>query len=116
MPAVCVRLTHHMEQRTLARSKASGVNLHVPNYRTSLFALLLLALPVVAGCDSGAGDLPEGKAERAAAIAKEIQASPDKYEEILSKYDLDADKFEALMFEIAEDPELSNTYNAALGK
>ncbi len=85
----------------------------MPATRATVFTLLVFSLSAV-GCDSGASKLPEGKAERAAVIAKEVKASPDAAEEILDKYEMTADDFEALMFEIAEDPELSDTYTKAL--
>lgn len=75
----------------------------------------LFALSAV-GCDSGSASLPEGKAERAAVIAKEVKTSPDKVDAVLAKYEMTADDFESLMFEVAEDPELSDAYTKALNE
>lgn len=80
-----------------------------------MFVAVLFALPLVGGC-GGEPKVPDDKAEKAAMIAKELKASPDKYEEILGKYDMDADKFEALMYEVAEDPALSDKYAASMDK
>lgn len=85
------------------------------NARPLLLTFALLAVPALSACD-GKPSLPEDKAEKAAFIAKEIQKAPDEYEEILKKYEMNADAFEALMYEIAEDPALSDKYAAALGK
>ncbi len=81
----------------------------------TMLVSVLFALPLVGGC-GGEAKVPDDKAEKAAMIAKEVKASPDKYEEILKKYDLDADAFEALMYEVAEDPALSDKYATAMDK
>jgi hypothetical protein len=71
--------------------------------RAWLFALLLIA----AACGD---DEPEDKAERGAAIAREIRAAPGDAEEILEEHEMDIEQFEALMYEIAADPDLSERY------
>lgn len=78
--------------------------------------LLIASLAsTVAACGGNAGTDSGSKAQKAATIAKEIQASPDDYEKVLEKHGLDADGFEALMFEVAEDPALSDEYAKAMG-
>ncbi|HEY8374991.1 MAG TPA: hypothetical protein VIK91_00825 [Nannocystis sp.] len=75
----------------------------------ALFSVLL-TLTVACG---GAAD---GKAEQAIAIAKELRANPAEAEAILKKHNLTVEQWEALMFEIAEDPALSAKFEAGLGK
>jgi len=72
-------------------------------------ALLFSAL-LLGACDSE----PEDKALRAAAIAREIQADPEQTEAILEDHELSIEEFEALMYEVAGDPELSERYEAAV--
>jgi hypothetical protein len=50
------------------------------------------------------------KIQLAATVAKEISGAPDKADEILGKHGLDRDKLDALMFEIAGDPALTQAY------
>lgn len=50
------------------------------------------------------------KIQLAAAVAREISVAPDKADEILGKHGLDRDKLDALMFEIAGDPTLTQRY------
>jgi hypothetical protein len=84
---------------------------------------LLSLWPV--GCGGGGGSAaPDpataqpsaepGIVERAVAIAREIEADPDSTEEILASHDLDLERFEAMLYEIGGDPELSKAYNAAM--
>lgn len=65
--------------------------------------------------DSGppAADSPDGKVQLAATVAREISGAPERADEILGKHGLDRDKLDALMFEIAGDPELTRAYMAA---
>ena len=77
-------------------------------HRILLAAAAAFAL-VAAGCD----DEPEDKALRAAAIAGEIAESPDDTEAILEDHDMTIEQFEALMYEVAADPELSERYEKA---
>lgn len=74
-----------------------------------LFAVFL-TLSIACG---GAGG---GKAEQAVTIAKELRAKPDEAEAILKKHNLTEEQWEALMFEIAEDPALSEKFEAGLQK
>jgi type IV secretory pathway VirB10-like protein len=60
-----------------------------------------------------AADSPQGKVQLAASVAKEISVAPEQADEILGKHGLDRDKFDALIFEIAGDPELTKAYMAA---
>ena len=53
------------------------------------------------------------KVQLAATVAKEISGAPDKADEILGKHGLDRDKLDAMMFEIAGDPEMTKAYMAA---
>ena len=69
-----------------------------------------LALAGCAGCD---GD--EDEVTRAAEIAREIRERPDDAEAILEEHDMTIDELEALMYEIAADPEKSQRYEQALG-
>jgi len=52
------------------------------------------------------------RVEKAVTIANAIAADPDSADTILESNDMDRDKFEALMYEIAKDPELSQLYAA----
>jgi len=79
--------------------------------RALIRALPLVALLICAlACDSE----PEGPAEQAAEIAREIKASPDDAEEILEDHEMSIEEFEAMMYEIAADPDLSERYQALL--
>ena len=51
-------------------------------------------------------------AQRAGEIARAIDKEPDRAEAILQEHGLSVEELEALMFEIAEDPELSAAYEA----
>jgi len=55
-------------------------------------------------------DPADAKIQLAASVAKEISGAPDKADEILGKHGLDRDKLDALMFEIADDPALTQRY------
>jgi len=64
--------------------------------------------------DSGPpADAPDGRVALAATVAREISSAPERADEILGKHGLDRDKLDALMFEIAGDPELTRAYMAA---
>jgi hypothetical protein len=78
--------------------------------RGVLGAALLGGALLLGACDSE----PEDQALRAAAIAREIQADPEQTEAILEQHELSIEEFEALMYEVAGDPELSERYEAAL--
>ena len=72
---------------------------------------LLAGLVFSAACDGQSSN--SGDVGKAAAIAKEIKAAPDEAEKVLKKYDMTEESFEALMFEIAEDPEKSKAFGEA---
>jgi hypothetical protein len=63
--------------------------------------------------DKPAADSPEAKVQLAASIAREISAAPEQADDILGKHNLDRDKFDAMIFEIAGDPALTKAYMAA---
>ncbi len=50
------------------------------------------------------------RVEKAVTVANAIASNPDSADEILENNGLDREKFEALMYEIAKDPELSQLY------
>lgn len=75
---------------------------------------MVLSLLLVA-CDGGGEPTPSlSPVEQAAAAAKAIQADPAQADAALSAHGLTRDSFEALMYEIAADPEKSAAYRAAL--
>lgn len=96
--------------------------------------MLLLALLVVAACGAPQEDAApaeeeaaagaeaaellseQGQAlvERAAKIAKSLKEDPQRAAEILEANDLDLQKWEELMRDIAQDPALSAAYQAAM--
>jgi hypothetical protein len=53
------------------------------------------------------------KVQVAAAVAKEIAADPEHADDVLTKHGLDRAKLDAMMFEIAADPALTEAYMAA---
>lgn len=53
------------------------------------------------------------KVQLAATVAREISADPEKADEILASHKLDRDQLDALMFEIASNPDLTQAYMAA---
>ena len=55
------------------------------------------------------------KVEKAAAIAKAIEANPDGSSEVLRQHGMTVQQFEDLMYEIAADPKMSAAYNARVG-
>lgn len=57
-----------------------------------------------------AADPLDPRVEKAVTVANAIAADPDSADEILEKNGLDREKFEELMYEIAKDPELSESY------
>ncbi|GEM_PF-2821863 len=56
---------------------------------------------------------PEDKAKTAATVANEIAGNPADADAILAKHDMDREKLDALMYEIARDPELTKAYAQA---
>lgn len=98
--------------------------------RTAAFMVVTLALAALAaGCGgapagdggaepaasdvSGSAEPAAGSVEMAAAIAKEIEASPDRAAEILESHGMTPEAWQALMYEIAEDPAKAEAYAAA---
>ena len=53
------------------------------------------------------------KVEKAVTLANQISASPGEADTILSDAGLDREAFEQLLYEIAKDPELSQSYAVA---
>ena len=78
---------------------------------------VLLAAALSVGCDREASKA-EGADDvaKAAAIAKEVEASPDDAEAILAKHEMTEEAFEQLMFEIAEDPDKAEAFASKLEK
>lgn len=52
---------------------------------------------------------------QAARVAVEIEADPTKVETVLASADLDREKLDTLMYEIASNPELTKQYRIARG-
>lgn len=76
-------------------------------------ALFPFIVAVMAACGGAAsGD----KVDQAVTIAKELRAKPDDAEKILGQHNMTAEQWEALMYEIAEDPALAAQYEAGLQK
>ncbi len=75
---------------------------------------LVLAGALSGACLSACDSEPDDPVERAAAIARDIQADPANAEEVLEDHDITIDEFEELIYEIAADPEQSQRYEAAL--
>lgn len=60
------------------------------------------------------GSAPASDAvQQAAEIANAIEAAPDRANEILEAHGMTAEQFEALLYEIAQDPAKSEAYAAA---
>ena len=53
------------------------------------------------------------KVEQAVTLANQISADPNQADSILESAGMDRDGFEALLYEIAKDPELSKSYAIA---
>ena len=86
--------------------------------RTIVMSLVLATLLVGFGCSQGGGSGDSGtavpeKVTQAAAIAAEIEASPDQAAAILQKHGMTTDEWTALMYEIAENAEWSDAFEAA---
>ncbi len=79
---------------------------------TRVLSALLLLVAVATGC--GDDGEPQDIAERGAAIAREIRADPEHAEDILQEHEMSIEDFEALMYEIAADPEMSEKYQELL--
>lgn len=66
-----------------------------------------------AAADMKADEVP-AQVAKALVVAKAVQADPSKAEAALEANGMSRDEFEALMYEIAADPELSRAYAAGL--
>jgi hypothetical protein len=84
------------------------------------YSFIFLFIGALAGC---AGTPPASDATtteaatpaaRASEIALAIRADPTKADEILAAHQLDRVQFEALLFEVAQDPAAARAYDAAL--
>ncbi len=64
------------------------------------------------GADEAMSDL-DPKVEQAVTVANAIAADPGEADSILAEAGLDRNSFEALIYEIARDPELSKSYAIA---
>ena len=65
------------------------------------------------GETGAAGDPAQDEVAKAAAIAKEIEAAPDRAVEILESHGMTPEQWEALMYDIASDPARAEAYAAA---
>jgi len=72
----------------------------------------IVALLWLCSCSMSSSGGP-AEALRAAEIARAIDANPDRAEEILADQGLSVEELEAMMFRIAEDPELTRAYEEA---
>ena len=77
-------------------------------------APVLVAVLVLAAC--GARPVPPtaDQVAEVAALASELKASPAKADAVLADHGLDRAKFEALLYEIAADPNKAAAYAQAL--
>lgn len=91
--------------------------------RTLSLSLVLLALTACgtaepdgtpAAAPQAAAEAYDDLAKQAAMISRELRASPDDAEAILAKHSLSAEAFEAMLFKVAADPDLSKRYNEAV--
>ena len=86
--------------------------------RTIGVGVVLVALLIGFGCSQGSGNGSEGgavpdKVTKAAAVAVEIEASPDQAAAILQKHGMTTEEWTALMYEIAENEEWSAAFESA---
>jgi len=76
------------------------------------------AAPAAANDEAPAEDGLSGydpRVAKAAGVAEQISEDPQKADELLAAADLDRDKLDALMYEIANDPDLTAQYRMARG-
>jgi len=66
-------------------------------------------------CGDPAPDAGASNVDKAVKIAKEIKAAPGDAEATLKKHKMSEDDFEALMFEIAEDPKAAEQFASKMG-
>lgn len=99
--------------------------------RHGLAPMLLIAMLGLAALGCAGGSTPESETaasetmnetgaapasdavQQAAEIANAIEAAPDRANEILEAHGMTAEQFEALLYEIAQDPAKSEAYAAA---
>ncbi len=84
----------------------------------SLSHLLFSSILACGGAGLACGGAGDGgnKVDQAVTVARELRARPADAEKVLSEHNLSAEQWEALMFEIADDPALAARYEAALQK
>jgi hypothetical protein len=84
-----------------------------------LFAAVALAVSVAAcrgETHRGGDDAASGETSQvavAAAITRAVASDPDSAEAVLREHGLTVEEFEAMMYDIAADPELSADFEAA---
>jgi hypothetical protein len=69
-----------------------------------------LFLTIAVACGGASGD----KVGQAVTIAKELRAKPDDAEKILGQHNMTTDQWEALMYEIADDPAMAEKFEAGI--
>lgn len=72
--------------------------------------------PIIFSLVLACGGGGDSKVDQALAIAQQLKAKPDDAEKILSQHNMTADQWEALMYEIASDPEMAEKFEAGLKK
>ena len=70
---------------------------------------------IACGGAAPAGGTGASKVDTAVKIATEIKADPASAEAVLKKHEMSEDEFEALMFEIAEDPKAAEQFANKMG-
>jgi hypothetical protein len=80
---------------------------------------IVLILLAGVGCGGGTQEAEDGTlpeiVQKAVTVAEELKADPDDVEAVLERHGLDVESFEAMMYEISSDPELTKAYTARLG-
>ena len=89
--------------------------------------LIVILVAFTAGCpapeQNAAGEeaavveatpLPE-QVQKAVDVAKALESDPDRVAAILEEAVMTPEEYEALLYDIAADPELSRLYNEAMG-
>jgi len=79
---------------------------------TRSLSTILLTFTLACGGSTGEGS----KVDQAVTIARELRARPDDAEKILAQHKLSEEQWEAMMYEIAEDPALAAKFEAAVQK
>jgi len=77
-------------------------------------ASMLVAALLLAACGGRPVPPTSDQVAEVAAIASAVKADPAKADAILEKHGLDRARFEALLFEVAEDPIKAAAYAQAL--